>query len=452
MDPPDRMSAVLRDRWLLGLMAAGLSLRLVLALVLHPDLVPKGDEGAYLHAARAIAATGTLETGSDFVRPPLYFAMLGGAAALLGKLSLPWVLVVRLLQCVLGVLTAVPVYRSTRRIADRRAALLAAAFLLFDPTLIAYSHLIWPETVYLFAAALAFDGAARLDPARPGRSAALGVGLGLAMLLKPVFGLYAAVLCAGWWLRLDARAALRLTLVVAVCATASVAPWVARNVVRYGPAILIENQGPYNLWIGNDPQRPDRVLFEWKRLADPVERSRVGTQRGLAAIANDPRAFLRNGVRRTVNLWGLEFFVVHHLVIGGYGEVSKTGFLTAFYVIQLAHLVALLFAALGVARVAGDPTLRGVLAYAGLLSLVTFATVATTRFRVPFAFPISISAGVGLGACLDRRWDARAWLPLLLAVGLLAVSASRPLFVEIALGRFQDAAQLDTVERRFFRY
>ena len=28
-------------------------------------------------------------------------------------------------------------------------------------------------------------------------------------------------------------------------------PWVIRNQILYGPSILLENQGPFNLWVGN---------------------------------------------------------------------------------------------------------------------------------------------------------------------------------------------------------
>ena len=106
-------------------------------------------------------------------------------------------------------------------------------------------------------------------------------------------------------------------LVLGLAAMTVVTPWVIRNQLRYGPAIILENQGPYNLWIGNEPTPAPRILAEWNAIGDPVERSRTGMERGLAAIRSDPAAFLQRSALRAVNLWGLEFFVVRHIVTGG---------------------------------------------------------------------------------------------------------------------------------------
>ena len=90
-----------------------------------------------------------------------------------------------------------------------------------------------------------------------------------------------------------------------------------RNQRAYGASILLENQGPYNLWVGNTKDSPFEVLEEWRALPDPVARSRAGMQRGLAAIAEAPIDFVNRSIAQGLNVWGFEFFVIRNLIFGG---------------------------------------------------------------------------------------------------------------------------------------
>ncbi|MGE4605922.1 MAG: hypothetical protein AAEJ52_04195 [Myxococcota bacterium] len=154
----------LSDRWLLGLIAGGLLVRIVAAALLDPDMRLRGDENIYTRHALELLETGRLDTGW-FVRPPLYFVFMAGTHLLSDALPVSWTLLTKWLQCIASVATAIPVYRGARRIAGTRAARFAAAFLLFDPTLIGYTSLLWPETLFTLLVAIVFDGVADLDPA-----------------------------------------------------------------------------------------------------------------------------------------------------------------------------------------------------------------------------------------------------------------------------------------------
>lgn len=408
-----------------------------------------GDERVYIDQARWFLETGEFETG-NFVRPPLFFLFLAATGSFSDGDS--WLLFTKLVQCVASVATAIPIYRSAHRIGGLRAARLAALFALFDPTLIAYSHLLWPETVFLLCVAIIFDSVVDLDESSWARSCGLGALTGIAMLLKPIFGLFTLFLAASWLQRFGFRRAIAIALVFGSTAAAVIAPWVIRNQLRYGPTIVLENQGPYNLWAGNTKGKPQRVLRLWERIGDPVARSRIATERGVEAITSDPAGFARNAVIRIVNLWGLEYFAVRHLVIGGYGPVSRTAFLTMFWVVELAWVLALVAAALGLSTVARDPTLRLILYYTLTFTLLVSAMTATTRFRVPFAFWISIAAGVGADRALAGRFGRRVLAPLCVVVVLLVSSAARPMFVQMISADFEQPSELNQARWRFFRY
>jgi hypothetical protein len=451
-DDNSRISDALADRWLLGLMAVGLLVRIATVVLTLADTSLLADDSVYIRRAMHFLATGELGPGA-FVRPPLYILVLAAMRSLSLPFELSWTLTAKVLQCVAGVATAIPVYRSARRVAGVRAARFASAFLLLDPTLIAYAHLLWPEVLFSMLVAFVFDGIARLDQRPRWTAAALGIVIGLAMLLKPVFGIFTLILAISWFLRLGLRSAIRLALIVGAPAALVISPWVIRNQLRYGPSILLENQGAYNLWIGNDPRPPAEIYQEWYALrGDPVTQTRTGLHRGLEAIQADPVRFLGCSAVRALNLWGLEYFVVRHMIFGGYGDITKGTLLFWFWVIQAGYALALLSAAAGLAPVYQDRSLRLVLIYAVVLTIVVSAMVATTRFRVPLGFLLSVAAGIGASKVLEQRIQGRGLAAVALALLVLGLSASRPVFRDIASARFEAMAELRKAEWFWFRY
>jgi hypothetical protein len=429
-------------------MALGLAVRCALAIMLDGHMTFKGDEGLYARLGATFFSNG-LDTG-PFVRPPLYFMFLAVTRAVSGPES--WILVTKLLQCVAGTAVAIPVYRSALRIAGTRAARFAAGFVLFDPTLVAFTHLLWPETIFLLVVAIVFDGVSDIETDTTWRSIGFGVLTGIAMLLKPVFGLFTPLLAAHWLSRFGPSKSLRICITFGGAAALVISPWVVRNLVRYGPSIVMENQGPYNLWSGNSPERPNSILKAWVALGDPITRSEVATQRGIDAIKQNPVRFAHNTAVRALNLWGFEYFVVRHLSIGGYNDISKATFLTWFWIIQIGWAITWLAAAAGIGPAVRDPTLRLAVAYSAVLTVIVSAMVATTRFRVPLAFWIAVAAGIGVDRILSGRFDRRAMALVGAALIVLGLSASRPLFRTIMSTRFQAPQDLATENWRFFRY
>ena len=231
-----------------------------------------------------------------------------------------------------------------------------------------------------------------------------------------------------------------------------IAPWVVRNQLRYGPTVLLENQLAYNLWVAHDPAPSLEIYEEWRRLPDPVTRSRAGFERGAAAIAADPAGFASSVPGRAVNLWGLEFFVVRHLIFGAYGEVSRGAFLAAFWLIQLGWAGLLLCAAPGLPALWRARELRPVLVYAVALTLLVSCMLVSTRFRVPFGVPLCVAAGLGAPLVARARLSWREWTALAAALGILAVSCSRPVFRRIAGAEFASPAELwnsDWMQHRY---
>jgi hypothetical protein len=440
------------DRGFWALLGLGLLVRVAFVWILDPQMAFKGDEHVYTEHARELVDTGAFNTGW-FVRPPLYFLFLASTALFTDWTGLSWTLVSKLLQCLASAATAIPIYRGAQRITGSRAARIAVGFFLFDPTSIGFSAMLWPETVYTLAVAMVFDSVTRMDDQRPGHLALLGGITGMAMLLKPVFGLYTVFLALYWLRNFGWANALRRTLVFGGVAAAVISPWIIRNQLEYGPSIILENQGPYNLWSGNSPHTPRSVLTAWRQKPDPVTRTQFALEQGRAAIAADPGRFAANYGTRLVGLWGFEFFVYRHLVGGGFGWGTRARMARVFWVLQAGWMLMWIAASLGIATTMRDPTLRLVGGYALGFTLLVAAMVATTRFRVPFAYLLAISAGIGIDRLLDRCVSRRDLIVVGIAGGTLIASATRPLFWMLISGDFVNAGDVNqNLDWMWFRY
>ena len=143
---------------------------------------------------------------------------------------------------------------------------------------------------------------------------------------------------------------------------------------------------------------------------------------------------------------------MRNVIHGGYGAVERGHLLGVFWTLQIAYALSLVFAALGLSRLARDPTLRLVLIFAAVFTLLVSGLVSTTRWRIAFAFPLAIGAGLGVEALLRRRVEPSGWVAAALAILLLLTSAARPPAATIASGDFATPGELRRPDWFYFRY
>jgi hypothetical protein len=139
-----------------------------------------GDEVAYLAWAHGMAGLGPPIADAGWW-PPLQAWLLAGSLRLFGETLLP----IQLLQTALMIVTAAFLRAIWRRCDGRvRAANVAAALFLLNPSNMAYAHWLWPEPIHLF---LLFAALYLLLQAR---EALAGVALGGAMVAKSLLSLF----------------------------------------------------------------------------------------------------------------------------------------------------------------------------------------------------------------------------------------------------------------------
>ncbi|MGQ0823427.1 MAG: ArnT family glycosyltransferase [Actinomycetota bacterium] len=266
-----------RQFWgrLLVIAFIALLVRIAFVVTVDPDAPDIGDASAYHLLANNLA------DGRGYIRPfdysllgierataeypPLFPAALA-VPSLAGADSID---AHRVFLAVIGAGTAVLVGLLGRRVAGKRAGLIAAALAACWPMLFLSEAIVMAEAIYAPLVTAAILGAYRaLDAPTPARFAALGVVLGLATLTRTEGLLLAVVLVVAICTRLrgvDVRhrmvaATLALSALIVV-----VAPWTVRNAIRLDAFVPVSTNAATLVDGANcDPVYSGRQLGLWR--------------------------------------------------------------------------------------------------------------------------------------------------------------------------------------------
>lgn len=439
-------------------------LKLLLALE-FARLAPRYDEVDFLAFGERTAAVGR----TDLFRAPGYQVFVALGLTLGGG-----PIGVRLLQVLVSVATSLVVYRSLRRLAGERAALAGGAFVAFYPSHVAFSHLLWAETLFLLPVVGAFDRLLAADSRGSWRTAGLaGVLLGVASLVRSVGVVLLAASCV--WLLWPRRRQLAPVAALAGGAALVILPWSIHASSRAGRPMLIDGNAGYNLFSGNNRWIPPGLQGTWSLglgLGNGVEETRAaqlrrkGASPELAWIAPeagwrieveremraagiaDPESFaaadwfrdhaLREIVRDPIGAlariplklscwWAPDFFLPRHLLRDWYGPLPRPIGAGVAALAMLASAVPLL---LGPAALAALPRSRFrslALAWLASAALIHALTFAVSRMHQPFVPLLAMAvclAWLDPGGASPPRRLVRRGLPVLgLALATWILSA-----------------------------
>jgi len=378
-----------------------------------------------------------------FLNGPLYPYFLAGVYAVAG----PSLLAAKAAQCVVGALSCVLVWAVSRRVFDRRVALLAGAITAVYEMLVFYEGTLVVANIQVPLALLGLLLVMRaLERPGAGRFAAAGACVGLSVLARPNALLFAAMI-AGWTLvalRGDASIGRRLALVGAFVAgtAALVLPVTARNYAVGGDFVLVTWAGGPNLYLGNNPDAngafrvprifprsmaddpwEQRAIFEaWAERATgrvllPSEVSAFWAARAREFVLEHPGRWLRLELRKlalAVNAfepWNVrsvtmsrEFSWVLRLPLVTFGVLAPLAFLGMVLTLAHARRLVPLYALLG----------------SVLGTLLVFFVL--SRYRMAAVPVLAIFAAAGLVECFDAL-RARRLRRIAIAVSLTAVFA-----------------------------
>ncbi len=447
-----------RWTWPSGVIAIAL-VGVAVRLVAHAFTAPvgvTGDEPYYFQVATSIASGEGHRSPLDGTRaswPPGYPAFL----SLFIDMERPGLeaegLLFELLQvqCLLGgVLVALTAYLG-RALFDARVGLLAAIVCALYPSLIAFSHYLFSETLFTVLLVAALWGVVAW-PSRRGWFHAAGIGalFGLATLTREI-ALPVAVACALWWIGTSARPIRRLAALQAAlmlgCAMLVVAPWVVRNYASLGRVVGVSSAAWLNVRSGNTFAgeswlHPDGRALEGFRntyfsIEDEMERSDYARSQALALIWEEqPGWIFKKAVRTIGGFFTPDSYLLKKISRGAYGPPHKVWVRTVLLSSTLAFSAIFLWAVLGVfSATAGGRRLLVGLILVAVLSLHLVANV-SPRYRLPF-MPLMI---IFAAAALVRgrgAWDSldRSSRIAVVSVSVVFVGFCLPYF-------YADAASL----------
>lgn len=403
--------------WILGL---GLALRVALLFWWEPVIA--GDAQDYLRIAEDLTqGRGFVDTNGDpsSFRAPIYPLALAAVFRVFGSS----VLVIRVLQSLVDLLTLVVVYRVADRTfgvhLGRWVAPLAAGLVAINLGQITASQRILSETLFtlLFVAAVGASSEWWRSE-KPAASMQWGVAtgflFGLAALTRGVMIAYPpALVLVAWGSRGRAR---RGSVALLLSFALTLAPWTLRNYVAHGFFVPVSTQIGITLYASYNPpggsfgfNPTDSVVARANRLPE-AEASRELTKAAIETALASPKRTLRLEGLKTLYFWS----PVDWELLPTYGAMNPT------------YMWIVLMALAGLGASGGRrafarhwPVLLPV-AYLFFMALVFHGS---PRYRLPAEPLLAIAAAatvIGLSSKLGRR----AVIGLAVSLALICGAAS----------------------------
>ena len=438
-------------RWLIGLFAVALLMRLAVVLALRHTVFAAtvvGDGRYYDQWARQLSGGDWIGSAPNFLSPLFAYFL-----AVVYRIAGPEWMIVRLIQALFGAATCVLLADAGARLFDRRTGIACGVIAAF------YAPVIWLEaTIHktgleiLLSASFIALIARLLERRTVMRLIGCGTVMGALALtrensiaLLPVTAFWLLVQFRGEGLaaRLRWIGALMLGFVLVL------APFVLRNVAVFGEWTITYNFG-MNFWIGNNlaadglyqPLRPghgrpeleaadtiDIASAALHRTLTPLEASGWWFDRACADIGADPARWLRLLARKWMLVWNAE----EQMDADSFAAYADESRLLSMLgsVFRFGVLMPLAAAGLWLTR---RDWRRLWLFHVAILALAASITLAfvLARFRISLAVFLIPFAGAGV-ASLGARWREsggaeRAWLVLVLVAS--AALANWPLHTD----------------------
>jgi len=314
------------------------------------DTVSYFDEWDYYERA-----VGILEDPNcnEIYRPPGYVSFLTAIFWLFGKN----LFAVKAAQVVISTLSVLLAFKVAADIFDQKVGMLAAGIFAFYPELIAYSHYLWRETIYIFyLLALFYILTLASSEYRRYRIVLAGIACGTCAMIRASLAdiLPICVLCF-YLIKKSWRQFIIIILLFLFGVIFVIAPWTIRNYQVTDRFLLISTELGYAVWrglnvlidYGNDyrvyelfdepgfyewddiifPGVKDGRKINWPEGAEPnpVDSYRETIRRARAFALKNPCVVLRRMWPKFCILWGPNSFVIRHLRLGIYGKNFTAG-------------------------------------------------------------------------------------------------------------------------------
>jgi 4-amino-4-deoxy-L-arabinose transferase-like glycosyltransferase len=440
-------------------------------LSLSGELELWADEAHYVQLAAMWSRFGFYMGSPEYLWPPVYPAFLALFVGLFGEYGIT---AAKIGQVLLSGVVGMSVVLLAWRLFSHRAALVAGLLWACYLPLIGYSHLLWPETlflcfllpaVYLVTTLVGSE----LSPAQTRlRLVGVGVLLGLAILTKEaalplplLFGLFLIFTKSRGPL---GRRAIRAAVLV-LSTVVVVLPWTLRNAEVYGRwvvggstlgrnmlwgvnakyvnfdytrpgmAAIVASQGSFRRWLIEPPPESG---WRQSRAANLIDRSDEDVQMGVGFARSHPGFYLRTRLKRLADfVTPLSFFDRHYRLELYRGWLGKSGVRHILITLSVLSTMLVMAGALpGLFWVLSGRTQRLLLVSVLLTFSIPVLIIAISRYRVP-AEPLMLVLTAGLVASAGdrrrpRRWEWTAVITGWVVLAILWLINAKEVWTELA--------------------
>lgn len=320
---------------------SGLVIRLAyISTIDNPYLTFLNDTGEYNRLAKhLIEKHEYAEEALRAYRPPLY-PMFLALVYLISGFNPP---VIRVIQSILGALTAVCIFMITFKITGRVwLGFLAGIVVALFRSLILFNGILLTESLFIFGLYSAiFFTICVFNTELKIYQILAGIFWGLSCLTRPIPLMFLPMFL--FLILLINREIFRLfwkkIILVFLFMILTIFPWIIRNFIIFGTLVPVSTNFGINFSIGNHPGAPGRysrspILPQWAKMPE-IERDRYAKREALRFIINNPGEFISICKKRLkISLLGgrKEFYLFKHY--NGYqvGNISKAIKLPVFNV------------------------------------------------------------------------------------------------------------------------
>ena len=346
-------------------------------------------------------------------RPPLYPAFLALVYLLTGA-GAGRFFVARLAQAGLGAILALLTYHVSCRLFpdEKHASVISAWIVALYPMLAVFPLGLATENLFIPLVLLSFYYLLKtIERPSVGNFLVSGVLLGLSALTRSVIIIFGGLALAWFWVYF--REQRRKVFLAFLAMTLTILPWVALNSLLNGRLSCIETALGYQLYVGYHPEGTGTFLFgpslDLLTIIDDNTRDRIGMEKALAFIRDDPPRVLRLAVNRLGYFFGLERRALTYFYSNGFlGFIPLPLLLITAAIFFLTFVIIALSAPFGLATARARPEI--VLLYLLILGYLFphLLIISEERFHltlVPLIAILAARAWTGGVRVLVMRWN-----------------------------------------------
>ncbi|MBL7190790.1 glycosyltransferase family 39 protein [bacterium] len=381
----------------------------VLFTLLHPKIYLISDMIGYNEAAMSMILDGEYRVKGviSAVRPPVYPFFLAFIYYIIGHDFL----IVRLIQAVIGALTAVLTFKIGAKMFDRSTGVLAGlAYALYTASW-AFSDLLLTECLFTFLMMLSVWFMMKIFEMRsPWVLFWAGFFTAAATLARTAYAPYMGFIFAALVILRFRNIKLisRFALAVVIFFMALL-PWMMRTYYTKGAFTLNpKSGGDFFLYnhsnIYHIIQNYEDISYQFRYNTDTwdeVDKGRFGKKLAMEWIKKNPDLFVFKGVRMIMNIWGFDRDYHWYYFAGYYGQDPKwlLVLLVPIMAIPFAVFAPLFFAGFVISRPFDEEKLIPTLTLI-CLHILTFIVYGFCRHRYPFVALVVIWSAYAV-----MNWD-----------------------------------------------